>query len=73
MLRSGYLHQRQDARLDGLREARPGFDQRGQVGVADPHILAQEIADDLRSALGQIEDVLVDLEQRAAVAGDGRD
>jgi hypothetical protein len=28
-------------------------------------VLAQEIADDLRSALAQIEDVLGDLEQRA--------
>jgi type I restriction enzyme M protein len=41
--------------------------------LPDPHILAQEIADDLRSALGQIEDVLVDLEQRASVADDGGD
>jgi hypothetical protein len=29
-------------------------------------VLAQEIADDLRSALGQIEDILGDLEARAA-------
>lgn len=35
------------------------------ANLPDPHILAQEIADDLRSALGQIEDVLGDLEQRA--------
>ncbi len=35
--------------------------------LPDPHILAQEIADDLRSALAQIEDVLGDLEQRAVL------
>ncbi len=35
-----------------------------------PHILAQEIADDLRWALAQIEDVLGDLEQR--IDGDAR-
>jgi type I restriction enzyme M protein len=35
------------------------------ANLPDPHILAQEIADDLRSALGQIEDILGDLEQRA--------
>lgn len=34
------------------------------ASLPDPHILAQEIADDLRSALGQIEDILGDLEQR---------
>lgn len=33
--------------------------------LPDPNILAQEIADDLRSALGQIEDILGDLEQSA--------
>ena len=32
--------------------------------LPDPNVLAQEIADDLRSALGQIEDTLGDLEQR---------
>jgi type I restriction enzyme M protein len=32
--------------------------------LPEPHILAQEIADDLRSALAQIEDILGDLEQR---------
>ena len=32
--------------------------------LPEPHVLAQEIADDLRSALAQIEDVLGDLEQR---------
>ena len=35
------------------------------ANLPEPHILAQEIADDLRSALAQIEDVLADLEQRA--------
>lgn len=34
------------------------------ASLPDPHILAQEIADDLRSALGQIEDILGDLEER---------
>jgi hypothetical protein len=33
-----------------------------------PNILAQEIADDLRSALGQIEDILGDLEQRVTAS-----
>ncbi len=32
--------------------------------LPDPHILAREIADDLRSALAQIEDVLGYLESR---------
>jgi len=41
------------------------------ANLPDPHILAQEIADDLRSALGQIEDVLGDLEARAGVTGNG--
>ncbi len=36
------------------------------ANLPDPHILAQEIADDLRSALEQIEDVLGDLEQRVS-------
>jgi hypothetical protein len=31
-------------------------------------VLAQEIADDLRSALGQIEDILGDLEGRTRTA-----
>jgi type I restriction enzyme M protein len=35
------------------------------ANLPEPHVLAQEIADDLRSALEQIEDVLGDLEQRA--------
>ncbi len=33
--------------------------------LPDPHILAEEIADDLRSALAQMEDVLGDLQARA--------
>ena len=37
------------------------------ANLPDPNILAQEIADDLRSALGQIEDILGDLERRATV------
>ena len=41
------------------------------ASLPDPHILAQEIADDLRSALAQIEDVLGDLEARASVTGNG--
>lgn len=36
------------------------------ANLPDPNILAQEIADDLRSALGQIEDILGDLEQRVS-------
>jgi type I restriction enzyme M protein len=36
------------------------------ANLPDPNVLAQEIADDLRSALGQIEDILGDLERRAA-------
>jgi type I restriction enzyme M protein len=42
------------------------------ANLPDPLILAQEIADDLRSALAQIEDVLADLETRvpAKEAGD---
>ncbi len=39
--------------------------------LPDPHVLAQEIADDLRSALAQIEDVLGDLEQRAVLDSAG--
>ena len=35
--------------------------------LPEPHVLAEEIADDLRSALAQIEDVLGDLEARAGV------
>ena len=40
------------------------------ASLPDPHILAQEIADDLRSALGQIEDILGDLEERALPAAE---
>lgn len=36
------------------------------ASLPDPHLLAQEIADDLRSALEQIEDVLGDLSSRAS-------
>jgi hypothetical protein len=35
------------------------------ANLPDPNVLAQEIADDLRSALGQIEDIVGDLERRA--------
>ena len=35
--------------------------------LPDPHVLAAEIAEDLRSALEQIEGVLSDLQRRAAV------
>jgi type I restriction enzyme M protein len=38
------------------------------ANLPDPHILAQEIADDLRSALAQIEDILGDLEKRTTHA-----
>jgi hypothetical protein len=34
----------------------------------DPNVLAQEITDDLRSALGQIEDILGDLDRRATAS-----
>jgi type I restriction enzyme M protein len=37
-----------------------------RANLPDPHVLAQEIADDLRSALGQIEDILGDLESRTS-------
>jgi type I restriction enzyme M protein len=40
------------------------------ASLPEPHLLAQEIADDLRSALAQIEDVLGDLEQRVG-SGEG--
>jgi type I restriction enzyme M protein len=35
------------------------------ANLPDPHILAREIADDLQSALEQIQDILGDLEERA--------
>jgi type I restriction enzyme M protein len=37
--------------------------------LPDPDVLAQEIADDLRSALAQIEDILGDLSQRRRPSG----
>jgi type I restriction enzyme M protein len=37
--------------------------------LPDPDVLAQEIADDLRSALAQIEDILGDLSQRRRPTG----
>lgn len=37
------------------------------ANLPDPHVLAEEIAEDLRASLEQIESVLVDLQQRAAV------
>lgn len=43
------------------------------ANLPDPHVLAEEIADDLRAALEQIESVLGDLRQRVSTAGDGRD
>lgn len=39
------------------------------ANLPDPHILAEEIADDLRASLEQIEDVLADLQERAAGVG----
>ena len=33
--------------------------------LPEPNVLAREIAGDLRSALGQMEDILADLEKRA--------
>lgn len=36
--------------------------------LPDPHMLAEEIADDLRSALEQIESVLGDLQNRSSAA-----
>jgi type I restriction enzyme M protein len=36
------------------------------ANLPEPHVLAQEIADDLRAALEQIEDVLGDLESRSS-------
>jgi len=40
--------------------------------LPDPHVLAAEIAEDLRSALEQIESVLGDLRQRATVGDRAR-
>lgn len=39
------------------------------ANLPDPHVLAQEIADDLQSALDQIQDILGDLEERAITVG----
>jgi type I restriction enzyme M protein len=39
------------------------------ANLPDPDVLAAEIADDLRAALEQIEDVLGDLQQRAGTSG----
>jgi type I restriction enzyme M protein len=39
------------------------------ASLPDPHILAQEIVDDLRSALEQIEDVLADLQRTPGFKG----
>ena len=36
--------------------------------LPEPHVLAREIADDLRSAVGQMEEILADLEERAGRA-----
>jgi len=35
------------------------------ANLPDPHVIAEEIAEDLRSALEQIEDILEDLQERA--------
>lgn len=40
------------------------------ANLPEPHVLAAEIADDLRAALEQIEDVLADLQERAAAVGE---
>ena len=39
------------------------------ANLPEPHVLAEEIADDLRSALEQIESVLTDLQQRSNRVG----
>ena len=39
------------------------------ANLPEPHILAEEIADDLRAALEQIEDVLMDLQARVPTSG----
>ncbi len=41
--------------------------------LRDPHVLAEEIADDLRASLEQIEDILADLQERANEAQHWRD
>lgn len=35
------------------------------TSLPEPHVLAEEIADDLRASLEQIEDILVDFQERA--------
>jgi type I restriction enzyme M protein len=42
------------------------------ASLPDPHVLAAEIADDLRTSLEQIEDILGDLQARAAAIESGR-
>ena len=39
------------------------------ASLPEPHLLAEEIAEDLRASLEQIESVLADLQQRAQVTG----
>lgn len=39
------------------------------ANLPEPHVLAAEIADDLRSALEQVESVLADLQRRADPCG----
>ena len=41
------------------------------ANLPEPHILAAEIADDLRASLEQIEGILADLQDRATEAIDG--
>jgi hypothetical protein len=42
------------------------------ASLPEPHVLAAEIADDLRASLEQIEDVLADLQVRAGVEAQKR-
>jgi hypothetical protein len=41
------------------------------ANLPDPNVLATEIADDLRSALREIEDILGDLDRRAGITRTG--
>ena len=41
------------------------------ANLPDPHLIAQEIAEDLRTALSQIEDILNDLDDSPAENADG--